>query len=624
MSSFDIGIIGLGPAGLSVLQRLLSRAQYQQHQKIRIALFEPNPPGTGGHSPSQSHLLTLHSAAIQADLFPQSEYFIHHGCQLKEDINSINGLSFFQWCRDQKIKLNEFNQVVVRNGQSLQREDCITARDVAKTDCLPRYLVGEYLTYCYKRLMNAAPDNVECELFSFLVNDLELSGTSDHQAFIVVGDKTNIKLKSLVLTLGYTGKRRFDENKQRKNEIYTHYPLPCLDHIKAIETIAIEGMDLCALDVLSMLTQGRGGKIKFSFDPLTAKYIPSGLEPRIILFSRSGLLSYSRPEPTTALTEYQTLLFTPAHLKRLLNNLAYKVDFKRDVYPIICLEMRAIYVLTNVKSDRSEYFKALVKLANLDDDLIRFTDYLSILENQYGFFSIDDHMLTELPEGLYGQKYQDWCQAFLQKDIAMSYQGRLNPIKAALEVWHHIVPQLRTLIDFERLSSASKIEFFTLWYPVIKRTLGGAEVTRNVLFLETMKAGIVQIKRGAVNIKQEDSQQLSFITPDNNRHNIDYLVHAHLDKSGLQCTDSKLLQCLLRFGLINTTQLNVEQLDYMPVNQSFQLIDATGKPNNNLWGLGPSLEGLTYLNHHLPSTLPASMDFIYADSIAKQAIFLLD
>ncbi|WP_299494011.1 FAD/NAD(P)-binding protein [uncultured Shewanella sp.] len=207
MPCFDIGIIGLGPAGLSVLQRLLSRAQSLQYKKIRIALFEPNSPGCGVHSPFQDKCLSLHTIAGQADLFPQAEYFIHHGYQLKEDINSINGLSFFQWCREQKIKLNEFNQVVARNGQWLQKEACITARDVAKTDCLPRYLVGEYLTYCYWRLMSQVPEGVECVLCPFLVTDLESINVRDGQHYVLVHENKNIILKSIVLTLGYTGKK---------------------------------------------------------------------------------------------------------------------------------------------------------------------------------------------------------------------------------------------------------------------------------------------------------------------------------------------------------------------------------------------------------------------------------
>ncbi|WP_299010678.1 FAD/NAD(P)-binding protein [uncultured Shewanella sp.] len=625
MPVFDIGIIGVGPAGLSILQRLLSRAKalpYKPNQKIRIALFEPNPPGTGVHSPTQSHFLSLHSTAIQADLFPQSEYFIHHGYQLKEDINSINGLNFFQWCREQKIKLNEFNQVVARNGQWVQGEACNAAREVAKTDYLPRYLVGEYLAYCYKILMNAAPENVECELFSFLVNDLELSGTSDYQGFIVVDEKKNIQLKSLILTLGYTGKRRLDEKKgsRSKNEIHIHYPLPSLEHIKENETVVIEGMDLCALDILSMLTLGRGGKIKLKSEPLTAQYVPSGLEPRIILFSRSGLLLRSRPEITKDLIGYQTLLFTPEHMRRLTHHRNHQLDFQRDIYPIICLEMRAIYILTKVNSVKAQYAKTFVELASLNDNLAQFTSYLVGLENKYGAFAIDEYLLTALPSSLSKKNYQDWCQDFLQQDIQMSIQGILNPVKAALEVWHYIVPQLRILVEFERLSPSSKMAFFTSWYSIIKRTLGGPEMIRNLLLLETMKAGVVQIKRGSLSRRLDISQPLHLMTLENEKYPIDYLVHAHLPNSGAQNTDSSVLRCLIQLGMIHTENLNYAGMDCLPINRQFRLISAKNKPNENIWVLGPGLEGITYLNHHLPSTAKTSMDFINADSIAKQAL----
>ena len=52
-------------------------------------------------------------------------------------------------------------------------------------------------------------------------------------------------------------------------------------------TVAVSGMGLVAVDVVTALTIGRGGEFVENGDGL--RYRPSGREPRLQLFCRSGL-----------------------------------------------------------------------------------------------------------------------------------------------------------------------------------------------------------------------------------------------------------------------------------------------------------------------------------------------
>ena len=66
------------------------------------------------------------------------------------------------------------------------------------------------------------------------------------------------------------------------------YPVGAyVDTIPTAATVAVSGMGLVALDVVTALTVGRGGG--FVEDGGGLRYRPSGREPRLQLFCRSGL-----------------------------------------------------------------------------------------------------------------------------------------------------------------------------------------------------------------------------------------------------------------------------------------------------------------------------------------------
>ncbi|HFF9602466.1 TPA: FAD/NAD(P)-binding protein [Campylobacter coli] len=77
-----VGIIGFGPRGLSILERLVSKKLGQIiNDKLEIYIFDPNSLGSGCHSPKQSSRLLVNTVASQMTIFADeticpNEFFI--------------------------------------------------------------------------------------------------------------------------------------------------------------------------------------------------------------------------------------------------------------------------------------------------------------------------------------------------------------------------------------------------------------------------------------------------------------------------------------------------------------------------------------------------------------------
>ena len=89
-----IAIVGLGPRGLSIFERLLSAAELLPDRYIDLAIFEPDKPGCGVHAVEQPGYLMLNTVAGQIGTYPDA-------AALSELPKSTPrpGPDFLNWCR---------------------------------------------------------------------------------------------------------------------------------------------------------------------------------------------------------------------------------------------------------------------------------------------------------------------------------------------------------------------------------------------------------------------------------------------------------------------------------------------------------------------------------------------
>jgi hypothetical protein len=106
---------------------------------------------------------------------------------------------------------------------------------------------------------------------------------------------------------------------------YVHHPYPLQRTLENIPSgldtvVGCRGMGVTAFDVVLHLTEGRGGEFVREPDAGLV-YRPSGREPRLILFSRSGIFTATRPhnakQVDIAALEHRAAFFTCETIDRL-------------------------------------------------------------------------------------------------------------------------------------------------------------------------------------------------------------------------------------------------------------------------------------------------------------------
>ena len=124
------------------------------------------------------------------------------------------------------------------------------------------------------------------------------------------------------------------------------YPVTSyVDRIPAGTKVAVSGMGLVAVDVVTALTVGRGGE--YVADGGGLRYRPSGREPIVRLYNRSGLPFTAKPvDGSERVTVYKPLICTAAAVDGLTGRSSghrRQVDTRKGLLPLLFAEMYARY-----------------------------------------------------------------------------------------------------------------------------------------------------------------------------------------------------------------------------------------------------------------------------------------
>lgn len=303
VSPLRIAIVGVGPRGLGLLERLVSRAGTSERSVI-VELIEPGTLGVGMHVPSQPDYLLLNTVCSQLTAFTDQRMLGEVGAV-------VGGPSLYEWCR--------------QRGSQFQR------REVAPTDHLPRALLGEYLAWAAERIVDLAPANLTIRHHAETATTIEQTGATER---VHLADGTVLEVDQVVVAVGHG-----DPAPQvvDATDTATPYPLPgSLSDVGAGESVALAGVGLTAMDVLAALTVGRGGRFDTA-DSGGLRYLPSGDEPRVVLLSRHGRPARARPLLTPGRVRIPAKHLTRGAIEAL--QAGGPADFVTDVLPLLLDEM---------------------------------------------------------------------------------------------------------------------------------------------------------------------------------------------------------------------------------------------------------------------------------------------
>ena len=286
----SVAVIGLGSRGCSVLERIVTHARLAGPAAgaVRVEVIDPTCSGAGVHDPGQPDYLLLNTTCAQVSMFPDA-------CTVGDAVDG-GGPTLYDWVTGRGLRIAEDGFTVGSHGRAIR-----------PVDFLPRRVLGQYLGAFVDDVLRRVPAHVQVRLHRAAA--ASMSSLPDGGLAVALSDGTEVRTGYAFLTTGYTGNAGSPgaaglasaggcgaggacaggagagAEPGRQRRIAEPYPLP--ERTAAVrpgQSVAIGGFGLSAMDLMSCLTVGRGGRFVPAADGL--RYLPSGHEPVLLMYSR--------------------------------------------------------------------------------------------------------------------------------------------------------------------------------------------------------------------------------------------------------------------------------------------------------------------------------------------------
>ncbi|RKN74603.1 hypothetical protein D7231_12250 [Streptomyces klenkii] len=620
-------IIGFGSRGLGVLERIvtLTSAPEWGDRPFTVDIVDPRCDAIGIHDPAQPDYLLLNTTCSQVSPFPEEATV--------GDTVGDRGPNLYEWVRERGLRLAEDGYTLVP-ADAAGSEGPAT-REIREDDYLPRRILGEYLSWFLQRVLDRALGHLVIRFHR--TEAAELTVLPDGNRRIVLDDGGVLTAPFVFLTTGHTPPAALPEQERplgehrRVREIYP--PVSRFAAIQPGQTVALAGTGLSGMDALAALTLGRGGKYTTAADG-TLHYVPSGDEPRILLYSRTGLPFRARPRANREGRLYEPLAFTAEAVDRLRADAPEDgLSLHGDLLPLLRTEMRIAFHLRcaallgdggvrekrttedRTTEDRTtEDRTAEERMADALRDAAasgRLDSELAGLDDKHrtAFGTLNPEELL-FPEtgGLSGSRaYQDWYGGRLAEDLEQAELGLAgSPLKAALEVLRDRRELIRRAVDFAGLDEKSHDEFYGSFTAVLNRSVTGPQLDRHQELLALLRAGVVAVPFGpAPEVAWDEARACwrlsSTRLAEPYSATADWLCHATSGQPDVDRTGSRLLAGLVRTGTIRRHRSAVANSRGVDLTRGLHPVGSDGAADERMWVLGPLSEGTTFYNHYVPS-----------------------
>lgn len=546
-----IAIIGFGARGLSVFERFISKILARNiTTKVDIYIFDPSSLGSGCHKITESSRLLANTVASQMSIFADE---------------TICKNEFF-------IKGPNFYDFLLMKGYKAQ-----------KNGYYARTLLGEYLEYSFSFIKEFCPNNVTLHI----IKEKAISVSKQNNNFVITSTNNKIKVNALFITTGHP------EQVSNSNEISAYPTDIATANLSHKDTVAIKGLGLSAIDLITLLTSGYGGHYENVNDELV--YFPSGKEPKILAFSRSNLPLMARAITQKEVREqYQPLFFTAKKIKKLLQNNS-KLNFEKEILPLITKEMEYVYSYTYIATHQSIEDSFIFK-----NQYILLKDHRKLIDkyipkkSQFDF----QKLIDPIGKSKNTDEFRNKIIKYLEQDIKEASLGNLtSPIKAACDVLRDVRDVLRLCIDFGALSEESYKFFMRFFVPLNNRLCVGPPLIKIKELLALIKAGTVEILSSA-KTHSINKNKIRLIDSFSKIYQVDRLINARIDS--LNIKDDELLSSMIHNGLATKFKNGSLEFECLQIDTNFQSVIKNNKVIENLFILGLPTEGIKFYTFILP------------------------
>lgn len=484
-------IIGGGPRGTSVLERLLAHAAAAGGPaQLHIDVVDPYPAGPGHvWQPGQSRLFLMNTQSFYPTLVPQEPSLPA----------PVAGTTFDQWrARQQRHPL-----------PALTGEERAELAVLGSNDFPSRALYGRYLKCMLEELLAKAPDGVTVEFHETSAVSVRPVGDGMFDVGLATG--AALRANAVVLALGHIPSRLNPEQRglhAAAEQLGLQYFPPAVPadvdwtRIPAGKPVLVRGMGLNFFDTMGQLTEGRGGKFVSTGSRL--EYEPSGQEPLIIAASRRGTPYRAKAALNGYYATSITLRYlTEAALERLAKA-GIRPSFDHDLWPLLHRDALWAYYSTLVRSQPGAVPDAAAFLAALEEALQPHAhsaaNWEDAVESVLAVHVGPRHRLDlpGLAAPLAGRSFASRREhdaavvEFLLDDARRSALGEDDPVKMAIGALHHGRALLKTAVADGGITDESWVAGLRGWFEsFVEGLASGPPALRAEQLAALARAGVV-------------------------------------------------------------------------------------------------------------------------------------
>ena len=472
----SIAIIGAGPRGTSVLERIAAGAE----QPVRVHVVDPYPPGGGRiWATDQPEHLLMNTFAADATIFTDDTL---------DCAGPVRpGPTLYEWARSGALPSDASDTLAAE------------AASLLPWSHPSRALQGRYLSWAFEQACTAN------ELVTVTIHRTRaLTCSTDPSGLLVIAledGTTPLIADAVVIATGHTPLRPSAAEEVTQVEVDSAglwYAPPSnpldldLHGVEAGEPLLCRGLGMNFFDAVSMLTIGRGG----TFDGRPLRYRPSGGEPVLWVGSRRGLPYRAKGVFEGDPPAYPARWFDTVAIRRLMS-LGRPVDFLADVWPLIAKDSAEAYydVLARESPKVFAADPAALRVAfeqyawdspELEDVVDR---TVPDRQHRLDFESLDRPMagLTFTTPEL----AQDWIVSALAQDLSEANLGVRSPVKVASHVLGAARGPLRSMARYGGISGRSQATALA-WFKGFAGSLAsGPPATRIAQLLALAEEGLL-------------------------------------------------------------------------------------------------------------------------------------
>ncbi|KKO84410.1 FAD/NAD(P)-binding protein [Corynebacterium otitidis] len=586
-------IIGGGPRGLGVVERLAANGDAFSSARLDITVADPLPAGAGKvWRENQSPLLRMNSRAKDVTVYTDSS-FTGAG-------PVAEGPSLDEWA--ERVAAGD---IVVDGADDELAEEIA---DLGPEDFASRRAQARYLGWALEEAEGRLPATIRATHRRASVTGLRRGEDGRLVATLTDEDGGTEELKAnlAVVVTGHTDSRH-GPREERLNEFAGRHGLTyrgpgqpqdsSLDEIEPGELALVTGMGLTFVDLVALLFEGRGGGFEpdpTPGDPGRLRYVPSGREPRLAAGSRRGVPRLSKVAASLAGPAPKG----PAILTdEFLDALPEGFHFSRDVLPRALAEIeyhvyRELFA-AHPERTRGSWDEFAERFVAADDDAAARAELVAeAVPNESDRLSLADvnDPLRELDTRDLGARDEAVARV-----IRADLEARTDPDRtdtAALVAGVLIAhAQLARRLPAHRQDPDYAEEFPGRWQTFFSLVGSGPPPFRLQEILALHRAGYVSFLGPRSGVAADEDKGLFVATIDGEPTEVRAraLVDAFLPHNDIKNSVSPLLRGLIGDGGLGREYVPAPGFHSgkLDITADHRLVGPDGEPHDDLWAAGP-------------------------------------